>query len=145
MGVAVALMSAVPMGLAQTPVAASGQTPAAASAAAPPNMATVHQYLVGTWQSDSDTRSTRELDADGRTYDRLVGEESDSEPGHWSIFLGSAPPAKFSAAKFDPKIVYLEIDRDDDTLLFALLQVSRSELRMLYLQQHSEQAYSRLK
>jgi hypothetical protein len=139
LGLMLALASVAPA--AQPP--APGQTPAAT--AAPVDLAVVHQYLVGTWQNDADTRQTRELDADGRAFDRLAGEESDSEPGSWHIFLGSAPPAKFTGIKFDPKVVYLEIDRDGDTFLYAVLQVSRSEMHMVYLQQNQQLGYSRLK
>lgn len=113
--------------------------------AATVDIAAVRQYLVGTWQDDADTRRMRELDADGRAFDRLAGEESDSEPGTWRIFLGSAPPAKLTGVKFDPKLVYLEIDRDGDTLLFAVEQISRSEMHMVYLQQNQQLGYSRLK
>jgi hypothetical protein len=129
------------MAAAQTP--APAQAPAAAPA--PIDLASVHQYLVGVWQDDVDTRQMRELDADGRAYDRLAGEENDSEPGRWHIFLGSAPPANLASAKFDPKVVYLEIDRDGDTLLYAVVQVSRSQMHMVYLQRNEELAYSRLK
>ena len=122
---------------------APGQTPAAA--AAPIDLATVHQYLVGTWQNDADTRQMRELDADGRAFDRLAGEEGDSEPGAWHIFFGSAAPAKFTGVKFDSKVVYLEIDLNGDTLLYAVEQVSRSEMHMVYLQQNQQLGYSRLK
>lgn len=125
---------------------------AAAQTSAPPkppptpvDLAVVRQYLVGTWQDDADTRRMRELDADGRAFDRLAGEERDSEPGTWRIFLGSAPPAGLAGVKFDPKFVYLEIDRDGDTLLFAVEQISRSEMHMVYLQQNEPLAYSRLK
>jgi hypothetical protein len=136
-GLILAMAGAVPAYAAQTPVPAAN--------AAPLDMAAVHQYLVGTWQNDDDTRRSLELDADGRAYDRLVGEERDSEPGRWSIFLGAAAPARLAGVKFDPKVVYLEIDRDDDVLLYAVLQVSRSEMRMLYLQQNRQVLYSRLK
>lgn len=126
--------------------AAAAQTPGPKpAAAAPVDLAAVHQYLVGTWQNDADTRRTRELDADGRAFDRLAGEESDSDPGAWRIFLGSAAPGNITGIKFDPKIVYLEIDRDGDTLLFALTQISRSEMHIVYLQQNQELGYSRLK
>jgi len=126
--------------------AAAAQTqPPPKPPAAPLALAAVRQYLVGTWQNDTDTRQMRELDADGRAFDRLAGEESDSEPGTWHIFLGSAPPANFAGTKFDPKVVYLEIDRNGDTLLYAVLQVSRSEMHMVYLQQNQELGYSRLK
>ena len=129
---------------AQTPAPAA-QAQAPAPKAAPLDLATVHQYLVGTWQNDGDTRQTRELHADGRAFDRLAGEENDSEAGTWRIFLGSAAPAQLTGIKFDPKVVYLEIDRDGDTLLYAVLQVSRSQMHMVYLQQNQEIAYSRLK
>jgi hypothetical protein len=123
----------------------AAQAPAPAANTAPPDLTAVHQYLVGTWQNDADTRRTRELDADGRAFDRLMGEENDSEPGRWSIFLGASAPAKFAGVKFDAKVVYLEIDRDDDTLLYAEVQVSRSEMHMVYLQQNEQIGYSRLK
>jgi hypothetical protein len=71
--------------------------------------------------------------------------QRDSEPGRWSIFFGSAAPAKFAGVKLDPKVVYLEIDRDGDTLLYAVLQVSRSDMHMVYLQQNEQIGYSRLK
>ena len=137
LGLTFALLAAVPIAAAQAPV--SGKAPA------PLDMAAVRQYLVGTWQNDGDPRRTRELDADGRAFDRLVGEESDSEPGAWRVFLGSAAPAQFAGSKLDPKIVYLEVDRDGDTLLYALLQISRSQMHMVYLMQNQEIAYSRLK
>ncbi len=136
--------AALGFSLALTGAAAAPQT-TAQTPAAPPDLAAVHQYLVGTWQNEDDTRQMRELDADGRAFDRLAGEENDSEPGSWRIFLGGAPPAQFARLKFDPKVVYLEIDRDGDTLLYAVLQVSRSEMHMVYLQQNQELGYSRLK
>ena len=138
----VALLAAVPMAAAQEIPHASKPAPVQP---APPSIATVHDYLIGTWQSDGDTRFTRELDGDGRALDRMLGQDDDTVMGRWSVFAGSAPPAKFAAMKFDARAVYLEIDRDGDTLLFALLQVSRADLRMIFLQQNQELGFSRLK
>jgi hypothetical protein len=143
LGAALIFMVALTGAAAQT--VAPAPAPAPAAKAAPLDLLAVHQYLVGTWQNDGDTRQTRELDADGRAFDRLAGEERDSEPGAWHIFFGSAAPAQFAGTKLDPKVVYLEIDRDGDTLLYAVLQVSRSQMHIVYLQQNQEIAYSRLK
>ena len=120
---------------------ARAQSPAPAK---PITLATVRQDMIGTWQNEADTRFTRELDANGRAFDRLLGEEGDSVPGSWTIFAGSAPPKKLAGHKFDSDGVYLEIDRDEDTLLFQLVRVSRSDLQMIDLEQKVMLDFSRL-
>lgn len=126
--------------------AASAQTPPAAPPAPRQmTMADVRPYMIGTWQNDADTRFTRELDADGKAFDRLLGEEGDLVPGVWSVFLGTAPPQKLASVKFDPKGVYLEIDQDGDVLLYQLVHVSHADMQMIYLQQQKPMSFSRLK
>lgn len=110
----------------------------------PVDLAAVRQDMVGTWQDEADTRFTRELDANGRAFDRLMGEESDSMPGSWIVFLGAAAPKKFASGKLDANGVYLEIDRDEDTLLFQLVRVTRADMEMVDVRQKKLMEFSRL-
>jgi hypothetical protein len=121
--------------------------PACAQTPAPPatvSLASVRQDMIGTWQNVADTRFMRELDANGRAFDRILGEEGDSVPGSWTVFAGSAPPQKLARQKFDPSGVYLEIDRDEDVLLFQLVRVSRSDMQMVDLEQKVILTFTRL-
>jgi hypothetical protein len=107
-------------------------------------LASIRDDMVGMWQNVADPRFTRELDADGRAVDKF-GEESDAAPGTWLLFAGSAPPAKLASRKFETNGVYLEIDRDEDTLIYRLASVSRSDMQMLDLDHKALIAFSRLK
>jgi len=123
--------------------AASAQPPQATAKAAI-SLATVKQFLVGTWQETADTRVTRELDANGREFDRLTGEEGDSAPGLWTVFTGSAAPKKFSGVKLNADGFYLEIDREDDAQLFELVQLSRSDLQLVDVSRRILISFTRL-
>ena len=100
--------------------------------------------MIGTWQNNGDTRFTRELDANGRAFDRVLGEEGDTVPGTWALFVGNAPPKKFANAKLDPGGIFLEIDRDGDAYLYQLVRVSRSDMQMIDLEQKLMIVYTRL-
>lgn len=101
---------------------------------APANLGTVGAALAGTWQSTNDTKLSREFDIDGKTIERYEGDESATTIGRWTLFLGSAPPPGLSGHKFEPKNIYLQIDQNGDVLLFALAGLSRSEMRIVYLE-----------
>jgi hypothetical protein len=116
-----------------------------APAAQPITLASLKELLAGTWQSASDPRFIRELDANGQAIDRYEGEDRDALAGSWTIFLGSAPPAKFAGRTLDAKSVYLELDQEGDTLLFALVHLSRSDLQMVYLERGNTLVFLRLK
>ena len=116
-----------------------------AASAAAPNIAIVRADLAGTWQSTDDTRFTRELDTDGRAADRYEGDASATTPGHWAVFLGSAAPAGVVGRKLDPNVVYLKLDQNGDQLLFGLVRLSRSELKMIYLERGNLLSFVRLK
>lgn len=120
---------------------------ASASAAPPaprPDLTTLRTALAGTWQSTDDTRFTRELDADGKAVDRYDGDASATTPGHWTIFFGNKPPAGTSRA-FQPDVVYLRLDQNGDMLLFALAGLSRSDMKMVYLERGNLLSFVRLK
>jgi hypothetical protein len=114
-------------------------------AAAPPDIAVVRADLTGTWQSTDDTKFTRELDTDGRAADRYEGDNSETTPGHWTVFLGNAAPANVTGRKLVPNGVYLELDQNGDRLLFGLVGLSRSELKMIYLERGNLLSFVRLK
>jgi hypothetical protein len=114
-------------------------------AAGPPDIAVVRADLAGTWQSTDDTKFTRELDADGHAADRYEGDASETTAGHWSVFLGSAAPANVTGRKFVPNGVYLKLDQNGDQLLFGLVGLSRSELKMIYLERGNLLSFVRLK
>jgi hypothetical protein len=123
--------------------------PAAGAAGAPqasaPNLATLGAALAGTWQNLGDTRLTREFDADGRTVERYEGDESATTPGRWALFLGNAPPPELSGRKFDPNIIYLKLGQNGDVLLYALVGLSRSDMKMVYLERGNILSFARLK
>jgi hypothetical protein len=112
-----------------------------------PSLAALHQALVGTWQDLSNTRFTREFDADGTSVQRLDGDPSATASGHWRIFDGAAAPSDLTrlGVKFDPADFYVEIDQSDDTLLYGLAQVSRDGLQLVYLERGNTLFFERLK
>jgi hypothetical protein len=119
--------------------------PAGAAQPAPkPDLATLRTALAGTWQSTDDTKFTRELDADGKAVDRYEGDASATTPGHWIIFFGNKPPAG-TARAFQPDVVYLRLDQNGDVLLFALEGLSRSDMKMVYLERGNLLSFVRLK
>jgi hypothetical protein len=134
---ACAICAFAPSGFAQS-------TKPSAPATTQVSISTVRQEMIGTWQNTGDTRFTRELDANGRAFDRVLGEEGDSVPGMWTLFVGGAPPKKFAGLKLDPGGVFLEIDRDGDTYIYQLVRVSRSDMQMVDLEQKVMIGYTRL-
>ena len=118
---------------------------AADAAKAPPDLATLKTAVIGTWQSLDDPKFSRELAADGQAVDRYEGDESATTRGHWLMFLGSAPPAGAAGRKFEPNVVYLRLDENGDVLLFALAGLSRSDMKMVYLERGNLLSFVRLK
>jgi hypothetical protein len=117
----------------------------AAGPAPPPDIKAVSAALAGLWQSADDPKFTREFDLDGNSVDRYEGDASESISGHWTIFLGSAPPSGVTGHRFQPNVVYLRLDQNGDVLLFALAALSRSELKMVYLERGNLLSFLRLK
>lgn len=115
-----------------------------ASPAAPPDLAIIHGALVGTWQSQNDTKLTREFDADGKTIERYEGDESATNIGRWTLFLGKLPPPGLAGRKFEDKVVYLMIDQNGDVLLFALAGLTRADMKMIYLERGNMMTFARL-
>lgn len=109
-----------------------------------PDLAVIHTALVGTWQSQNDTKLTREFDADGRTVERYEGDDSATNIGRWALFYGKSPPPGFSGQKFEDKVVYLKIDQNGDVLLFALAGLTRSDMKMVYLERGNVMSFARL-
>ena len=121
--------------------AASAAPPAAA-----PDLNVLRTAIAGTWQSTDDTRFTRELDADGKAVDRYEGDASATTPGRWTLFMGSKPPTGTTTGKaFQPDVVYLRLDQNGDVLLFALAGLSRSDMKMVYLERGNLLSFVRLK
>lgn len=116
----------------------------AAQPVPPPDLVQLHAALAGTWQSTDDTKFTREFDADGKAIDRYEGDNSATTPGHWTIFLGAKPPAGTTRA-FQPDVVYLRLDQNGDVLLFALTGLTRSDMKMVYLERGNLLSFVRLK
>lgn len=112
--------------------------------AAPPDLAVIHNALVGTWQSQNDTKLTREFDADGTTIERYEGDDSGTNIGRWTLFFGKSPPPGFSGHKLEDKVVYLIIDQNGDVLLFALAGLTRSDMKMIYLERGNVMTFARL-
>ena len=116
-----------------------------AHAAAQPTLADIRQMMIGTWQSTDDTRFTRELDADGKAVDRYDGDASATTPGEWTVFSGATAPADLVNYKFHADGVYLEVQQNGDTLLFALTGADRASLQMVYLERGNTLSFTRLK
>ncbi|HKD20855.1 MAG TPA: hypothetical protein VKB71_02525 [Rhizomicrobium sp.] len=132
---ALALLSAIPANAADAP----------AAKAALPDLATLKTAIVGTWQSTDDPKFSRELAADGQAIDRYEGDESATARGHWLLFLGSAPPAGTTGRTFQRDVFYLRLDENGDVLLFALAGLSRSDMKMVYLERGNLLSFVRLK
>ncbi|MGB8363495.1 MAG: hypothetical protein ACLQUZ_15150 [Rhizomicrobium sp.] len=113
--------------------------------APPPNLATLGAALAGTWQSMSDPKLTREFDTDGKTVERYEGDESATTPGRWMLFLGKLPPAGLAGHTFLPNVVYVRLEQNGDVLLFALVGLSRSDMKMVYLERGNVLSFARLK
>jgi hypothetical protein len=116
-----------------------------APSAAVPDLGTLHSALAGTWQSTDDTRFTREFDADGTSVDRYEGDTSATTAGRWMLFMGSKPPAGTAGRAFQPDVVYLRLEQNGDVLLFALAGLSRSDMKMVYLERGNLLSFVRLK
>ncbi|HTW36024.1 MAG TPA: hypothetical protein VMD53_15505 [Rhizomicrobium sp.] len=117
----------------------------AAQPGSPPDLNMVRTVLAGTWQSTDDTKFTRELDADGKAVDRYEGDASATTPGRWMLFLGSKPPVGTAGRAFQPDVVYLRLEQNGDVLLFALAGLSRSDMKMVYLERGNLMSFVRLK
>jgi hypothetical protein len=117
----------------------------ATQAPSPPDIGAVRAALVGTWQSLDDTRFSREFDADGRSADRYEGDADDSITGTWAVFLGKAPPPDVTGRKFEPNAVYLRLRQNGDELFFGLMGLSRSDLKMVFLERGNLLTFTRLK
>lgn len=124
----------------------AADAPAAPAAkAALPDLATLKTAIVGTWQSTDDPKFTRELAADGKAIDRYEGDESATARGHWLLFLGSAAPAGITGRALQRDVFYLRLDENGDVLLFALAGLSRSDMKMVYLERGNLLSFVRLK
>jgi hypothetical protein len=115
------------------------------SADARPDLDSIRSALAGTWQRSDDTKFTREFDPDGQAIDRYEGDGSATTPGTWIVFSGSAAPRSAAGYKMSPNGIYLELDQNGDQLLFALVGLSRSELRIVSLVQGTALTFVRLK
>jgi hypothetical protein len=105
----------------------------------------IRAALVGTWQGTDDTKFSREFDQGGAAVERYEGDSSATTAGTWQVFAGSVPPAELRNQKFLPAATYLEIRENGDQLVFALVGLSRSELRMIYLERGNMLAFTRLR
>lgn len=115
------------------------------AAPAPLTLGDIKQMMIGTWQSTDDTRFTRELDADGTAIDRYDGDASATVPGNWTLFSGDAVPADVGGHKFEPDGIYLEVQQNGDTLLFALTHADRASMQIVYLERGNKLSFTRLK
>lgn len=122
---------------------------APAFAAAPPPQPTVNDVrslLVGTWQSEDDSRFSREFDADGTSVDRYDGDASATTNGRWTVFTGQNAPAALSGYKFVPDGFYLAVKEENgDFLLFQLTAANLASLEMIYMERGNTLRFSRLK
>jgi hypothetical protein len=117
----------------------------AADNSPPPDLALVRSTMVGTWQSVDDPKFTREFSPDGSAAERYEGDASATTPGRWSLFLGSAPPRGLAGRTLQPRAIYLELDQNGDKLLFGLAGLTRSDLKMVYLERGNLVSFTRLK
>ena len=101
--------------------------------------------LAGTWQSTNDPKFSREFDPDGTEIERYEGNSSATVTGRWMLFLGSAPPPGLAGRTFDAKSIYLKLNQNGDVLLFALVGLSRSDMKMVYLERGNLLTFARLK
>jgi hypothetical protein len=102
-------------------------------------------FIAGTWQSDADTKLTRELDTDGTAIERHDGDEGETTRGTWLLFSGSAPPPEAARHKFSAKGIYIELKQQGDVLLYELVRADRQSLDLIYLERDSALSFSRLK
>jgi len=109
------------------------------------DLALVRTAIIGTWQSVDDPKFTREFLPDGSAAERYEGDTSATTPGRWLVFLGSAPPRGLAGRTLQPKVIYLELDQNGDQLLFGLAGLSRSDLKMVYLERGNLLSFTRLK
>lgn len=128
-------------------VVALGWLGAAAAAATtpPPDLPAIRSAVAGTWQSADDPKFTRELAPDGSATDRYEGDAEATTSGRWQVFVGNAPPAGLAGQKFQPGVVYMSLAQNGDMLLFAVVGLSRAELKMVYLARGNLLTFQRLK
>ena len=131
----VSILGPLPSGLAnpgtRNPCQGAGRRPAAGEA--PLNdssTAALAQTLIGTWQSDGDSRFTRSFDVDGTVTDRYEGDESATTKGKWRLFTGkNRDPLLDSVVK---GLTYLRIDNSGDVTFYVVVKADRLHLHLRY-------------
>jgi len=105
-----------------------------------PDESTVKGSIVGSWQSNEDSKSVREFKADGTVEERYDGEVISSS-GVWSAFAD---------ASIDPNVpviegaTYLKIEDGGEVYYYSVASISADQLALIYLDRGGALTYTRI-
>jgi hypothetical protein len=87
--------------------------------------------LVGNWQSNEDSKFSREFKADGTLIDAYEGSPA-PQKGTWSLSTKEAPDSAYQGT-YEQGPVYLKISVGQDVLFFKITAVTPDALELIYL------------
>ena len=119
-----------------TPLFTSTSTPTAVVPApiSGPDLPTVTQNIVGSWQSTDDGNYSVKITANGKWTDTYStsATNSASQTGTYTLFT-SADPDPALAAAVTPGVVYIKLVEGKSTSFFGVVQADGGNLQLVYL------------
>ena len=112
----------------------STPTPAAPVAISGPDLPTVTQNIVGSWQSTGDGNYSVKITANGKWTDTYStsATSSASQTGAYTLFT-SADPDPALAGAVTPGVVYVKLVEGKSTSFFGVVEADGNNLQLVYL------------
>ena len=98
--------------------------------------------VVGLWESEEDSKFTREILNDGSVVDRYQ-DDADSK-GRWMVFTKEIPDTTFNGS-LDEGSVYLSLTMSEtEKLYFRILRADKDSLELSYLDRGNTLSFTRI-
>ena len=107
-----------------------------------PEASAVARAMIGTWQSTTDTKFTREFRDDSTVIDRYTSNPPVTKKGIWGVFTSDMAVAG-AATGLSPGVVYVQTTTDGDSLYFRVVQAADT-LELVYLNNGSHLNFTRV-
>jgi hypothetical protein len=92
--------------------------------------AAIAQTLIGTWQSEGNSRFTRTFAVDGSVTDRFEGDESSTTKAKWRLFTAKDRDPLLDSVVAG--VTYLRMDNGGDVTFYAIVKADRHHLQLRY-------------
>jgi hypothetical protein len=92
--------------------------------------AAIAQTLIGTWQSEGNSRFTRTFAVDGSVTDRYEGDESSTTKAKWRLFTAKDRDPLLDSVVAG--VTYLRMDNGSDVTFYAIVKADRRRLQLRY-------------